>query len=687
MTILKDIQQIEQTLQKFAKDGRFSSLDIDKFLSGELDENAIAALSSEFDGANTDKLDVAAEFMNLIFQLKQYFFPLKNVLNLLLHAKEFECTYVLVGKIFVSNFGQVKYASTQQQYTFVERYFDRFVEIVRNCQIMPQHYLPLVVAAINSKSNEMLFAWKRPAIEFMQHFYANNESWVDDFLSSSSEQGKHEIISAICMLNPNRGIFLIVREMQNHNSQSPFLLSLLKRHKQDAENYIDKNYQFATNDEKVVYINILSSFLPDTQSQARLEEKHKEERDEGIRELIASKISYTESLSIKSEKQFLYASRRKIKEPQQRAFNVVFERLDLKFASGLKASDTACTFVLHLLKEEKNLDDVKKLLVLGEIFQIDGLCDFAFKIFNFVSLKDDILFAKWAIRFVSLFHSSEQGDAIADFVVNLFEQGRHKEATYFLKCLCNNKNDTILKIFNQCSYPENEWFIALKKEIIEDYCLKNDKSIEDVYDELLNSDELDENKQIKRLFDAFVSGRELSRHNFNKNYLSNDVMLNLCQRLVWGEYQNGKLINTFIIKSDNICYLTQTNPEAKDVKIKIVHTLDIDDRFEKDALAVANPLFEQFKRSVFNIKDINNLAISANLFNGMFVNILPFCNFLTDNGFVLNKHEGDALFDGLILTNKALDILAEVTFEKTFSLSSPFATLGSIYFYKLSNVL
>ncbi len=46
--------------------------------------------------------------------------------------RQYDNVFNFVKKIFVGQIGQIKYVSNKQAYTFDEKYFDRFVEIVKN---------------------------------------------------------------------------------------------------------------------------------------------------------------------------------------------------------------------------------------------------------------------------------------------------------------------------------------------------------------------------------------------------------------------------------------------------------------------------------------------------------------------------------------------------------------------------
>ena len=122
-----------------------------------------------------------------------------------------------------------------------------------------------------------------------------------------------------------------------------------------------------------------------------------------LRDAIAEKLEIIKSPEVKTEKQFVYAARRKVKEPQERTLGIPFDKIDLKLESGFPANNVLKTYLINIVKEENTLSKLTNLHYLFNVFEREGLETFAEKLYDVVSTKDDIKEAKCAILFCALF--------------------------------------------------------------------------------------------------------------------------------------------------------------------------------------------------------------------------------------------------------------------------------------------
>ncbi|MBO5884405.1 MAG: hypothetical protein J6Q51_01260, partial [Clostridia bacterium] len=134
-------------------------------------------------------------------------------------------------------------------------------------------------------------------------------------------------------------------------------------------------------------------------------------------------------------------------------------------------------------------------------------------------------------------------------------------------------------------------------------------------------------------------------------------------------------------------YGTTMGNADKDVYISLVHQLDLDDRFEKVDLSLPNPLFEQFKKTVVDIKDFNKSNMAVTNLYGTIVNGDHFVKSMHEKGFCPNVKDGEVQFSGLVMENKILNLLVEVEFESPITVISTMATIGNIRFYRLSECM
>lgn len=686
MIILKNIEQIAEKYNCLVRDGATGLEDVSAFVETSLDLPKIKEYAAGLDLLD-NKQNIIEDMSEMLFQLRDFLPSVGNFIKILLVSKNYEQIVIFVKKIFANQIGIIKYQSVKGSYSYSERYFDRFIEIVKNCKIDSELYLPFVAKIVSSNEGSVLYQWINPASEYIQLFFNQNEQWIYDYIRDGKEY-KYELIEAVCSFNSNKGINLLVEDyiakiaFDKEKSDGIF-----KTYKKDVINFIDKEFIFSDDKRKIELIGIYSKFLPDNEIITRLKQIYESDKCEEVKSMVASILGITDTLSIKTEKQFLYAVRRKIKEPQQRALGVVFSKFDLKLKSGYKCDDAIFTFIIYLFKEEKNLKNIKKLKVLENIFEMQGLSEFSEAVFGEIENKPDILCAKWAIRMCALLCREEKAERMANKMVELFGLGRRKEANYLAECLIYSEREQVLAGIKELCEKSPEILGDLKDEYANLYATANNKNLSDVYDELVEDVATDQSvsEQTKRLFNAFISKREYSPKKFEKLFMSKNVLGELARHLVWGEYNFGRLYNAFVLDGDEKRYVVQTL-QLDNPQISIVHSLDLDERFDDVLYAIENPLFEQFRRSVFDIKTYSQMAVSVSRFAGMFVTTRPFIASMKNFGFVENRADDEQILSSMVYIQEELGTLVEVCFDKPVLLGQDYATLSSIYFYRLVDV-
>lgn len=690
MEILKDIKQIESKLKQLF--GFEIEIDADAFINRSLTSEEIEHLAKNITKEELSEDDINS-FSDLIFQLKNYMFALSNFVALLLTAKKYESVFHFVKKIFVGQIGQIKYTSVKESYSFLERYFDRFVEIVKNCEIDRNLYLPLIIKAFESDKTETLFNWKRPAIEFMQNFFNDNEDWTISYLNSNKEN-KYKLLEIITDFNTARGIRMLIDDFVSDNADEEQNSHILKKFKRETFLELDKRlYDNIPEEEKEKLAGVFVAFGSDNEALTRLNDLYEKATSSSLRDAIAEKLEIIKSPEVKTEKQFVYAARRKVKEPQERTLGIPFDKIDLKLESGFPANNVLKTYLINIVKEENTLSKLTNLNYLFNVFEREGLENFAEKLYDVVSKKDDIKEAKWAIRFCALFGSENLIKEMTNFACQLFGLGRFKEAKYLTECLVNCGKDEVAKVFASNAiknFDDENW----KRDMLQTLAKKAEINILDIEDQLAigktSPSEID--LQVQRLKTAFLNGREYSNKNFEK--ISNfEPFKSLFKKLIWGEYKTGKLYNAFVLEENEEGkvqrkYLLKLLDEPQEnFSISILHTLDIDDRFEKIIGAIENPLFQQFKKIKFDVKDYKAQTTEISNFNGMFVDAKKFVEKIQTYDFVINRNEGEITFSSLININEGLKLSCVVEFNKPINLSSVYCNLGSIYFFKSTDLL
>ena len=123
----------------------------------------------------------------------------------------------------------------------------------------------------------------------------------------------------------------------------------------------------------------------------------------------------------------------------------------------------------------------------------------------------------------------------------LFAYNRVKEAKYLTECLVNSGREAAVKIFSSQifqKFEDEEW----KNNVIQTLSRKADLDMEEIEDRLSvgKTSQEEISKQTKRLYAAYLNGREFQEKNFD-HLCSVEPFKSLYSRLIWGEYKGDKL--------------------------------------------------------------------------------------------------------------------------------------------------
>lgn len=692
MEILKNIEQINEKLIDlfgFTEDDLANEV----FLNEIMDDGKIKSVVASV-GDLPPKKQTLDGLRELIFQLGDYLTPLCNLIKMLLYSKNYELIFSLVTKLFVGQIGKVKYTSKSAT-NFTERYFDRFIEIVKNCKIPSEAYIPLIASIFKSNKLEGLALWKNPALEYLQNFYNENEEWLLGFISSGEQ--KYDLLDAILHFNSMKGVSLLIENFVQEKDEDNINrgMQIIKENKRDVLNYIDREMINASEEKLCKFTQIMLAMDNDPEVISRLKDLYERTELDSVKELISVKWGISETMNLKTEKQFLYAVRRKIKDPQERTLGIPFDNFSVKLKSGYPADNAVYTFLIYLFKEEKNLNNLQKLSVLKmNIFDEESLNGFARRMFENLRAKQDINQAKWCIRMFTLFADDDLLKDILEFLAELFKADRNKEAKYLSLCLIYCGKVQILDIFKRMLAIKSAYVSENLDFFVGELAKVTKKDKNEFYDALVPENYTDEEyqKQRVRLYDAFISGRLYTKAQFENLFIKNPIYNALAQNLVFGEYKFGRLHNAFVLQGDDVKFLIGSRlPETDDdvdgqIGIGIVHSLDCDFRYEKIYNYFENPTFQQFKHTNFEVGE-NRANISVNRFMGTFVGVHDFIENMQKFGFRINKTEDEVEFSSLVYEMPTLNILVDVEFEKKINLNMATATVGAIRFYYLDDVL
>lgn len=686
MIILRDVKQINDKINEMLGYVAFGDTD-ESFINECFDKTRIETISKNV-GDLTDKKQLLDDISHLVFQLREYMNAVGNTVKILLATKNYASVYYFITRIFVAHLGNIVYNSSQGTYNIIERYFDRFIEVVKNEKVEAELFMPLLLDIFRTDKVGGISNWKSPAVEFLQGFFNEHEEWAIEFLQNNKDM-KYELLKAITEFNTPKGISLIIEDyITNKDLDKVQALHILKKYKRDSLMSIDKYIVDSEGESRKALVDILLNFDNDTEVTTRLQELFTREKDEEIKELIARKIGITETLSIKREKQYLFAVRKNIKEPQERSLGVPFDKLKLRYESGYEADNAGKSFLIYLFKEEKNLENLRKLEVLRNVFINTDLEEFAYAIFSSLMKKDDINQAKWCVRMAALLCDSKQ-DKISYFVKKLLENNRKKEAKYMLEAMLYSGKEYAINIIKEELADENSICIESLDYFAGILAKTTEQDKQDIMDYFIPDvirDTLVKN-QTERIYKEFISNRTFSEEHLKYVICRNKLLTKLYSGLILGEYLFGRLYNCFVIENGIKKFLYGTELSDASKKISVVHSLELDDRCEFVKDYIKYPTFNQFESSRFNVEEFSRSSISVNRFCGMFVDLNSFTEKLTEKGFMINKAYDEIEFSSFIHLMPDLNLIAEVMLEKPVITGTKIATIGAVHFLRYEDIL
>lgn len=681
MEILRNFKQISDRVEKiFGIDASnlpildaMPKSDLETLLSGKM--------------VNMNALSEVSTLAELIFQLNEYMPALCNFVKMFLITKNYQGLVTFMEKLFVAHVGNFHYVSKNKEYSHKERFFDRFIEVVKSTDLTLADVLPLMFEIIEDNDRTIISTWLAPTLEYMQNVYREN---MDDVRAYISISPSHKLTYLELGLEYNTQ--KAIKEIFNSEDgvlDEKITKKLLKHYYTDTMAFFDKNLE-NSGDKKYHYVKILAS-IENPEVTARLEDLYEEEKDEKIKAFIKSKLGIADKLNLGcSPKHFETMALKKVEFTQERTLGVPFDKMPLKFFDGTETNNTIKTYLLSIFKNEKDLLNLYGLNDVKTLFDSAGLENFAEKIYYALIRMKDIKEAKWAIRLISLTISAEHEEQIFDFIQELYKANRAKEAKYFIECLIYSKRQSVINLISKLMEDGEEKFIQDKDYFVSIYSDIMSKTNSDVLD-MLASDEVSAEtlqNQKDRLYKNFIAGKSYTKEQFVQMFINKKVFNTLAQNLVFGEYKFDRLFSLFVLEGNIIRYIAgNEQPQDKDLKIKIAHSLDLDERFESAKRYFSNPTFVQFENNVFTFKESEKTQTKVSSQHGILINALKFTSNMANFGFVKNiAQEGDQTTE-MVHICPELNLLAEVAFETPITYYTATSSLGNIRFYKLNQCL
>lgn len=681
MEILRDFKQISSRVQNIF------GIDVSNIqILDPIAINDLKVLLQNVQKPNKVSKEVIA-LAELIFQLNNYLPALCNFVKMFILTKDYESIVMFMEKTFVAHVGNSNYVSKNKDYSHKERFFDRFIEVVKSTDMSLCDILPFLFNIVEDNEKTCLSLWLSPTFEYLQNIFRENMQEVKDFVAINP-QHKLTYLSLALEFNTQLAIAEIFKQEISEQNEQLFG-KMLKHYYTDIMTFFDKNLEQA-GDAKFHFVKILSK-IENPEVTARLENLYEEESDPQIKQFIKNKLGINEQKSLGiSPKHFQTMALKKVEYVQERTLGTAFENLQLTFTNGESATNTDKTHLINIFKEQKNVENLKDLKDIKNIFEANSLQQFTEGVFKALCKLQDIKEAKWAIRLVSYLSDGKLEQDIYDFNHVLFKTNRIKEAKYLLLCLIYSQKTNVINLISKLIEENNNAFIEIKDTYVELYAKNVAKNVDDVHEILSSETEISDQAlkiQKDRLYQSFISNKSYTKDQFEEIFINKKVFNILAKDIVFGEYKQNRLLCVFVLEDNQKKYICGSEPNAECEVIKIVHSLDLDDRFEEVKQIYSNNQFNQFDNQVYNFKESEKTQTKVSNMQGVLISSLKFVTKMQNLGFVKNvSSESDTTCE-MVHTNSILGLLAEVSFETPVTNYSSTSSLGEIRFYKLNQCL
>lgn len=636
----------------------------------------------------SDKQEETTKLAELIFQLRDYSAGLENYIKMFLFTKYYEGVYFFLSKLFVAHIKGANYTSKNYEYSLQERFFDRFIEVVKTSDLNIFDYIEFLFNIIEKESS-IISIWKRPAIEYMQTLFREQESEVISFVKNHAEYQK-TYFEIMLSFNSQKAINMLFNDVLQTKMSDQMTGLLLKEYFDETMAFFDKNLPGA-GEKRFHYIKLLCSIGNTTEVQTRLEDLYEEEKDIIVKDYIKGKLGLKDNV-VKytcSSLHFNTLAMKKVKSVQNSVMGLPFNNLNANFKDTKEpANNTVKTFVINIFDENNNLENLYELKQVCDNFD-DGLYAFASTLFDKVKTFPDINRARWAIRLISISSYGTLEQNLYDLCYNLFVRDEVKQAKYLLKCLIYCKKQSVIDLLQQLTDENIDSFMKEKDFYYQLYSQQNNISLSDLSDKL-TVDEVSEEALIlqgKKLYNAFIENKKYTPMQFDEMFVCKKLYNELAQGLIFGEYKNERLYSLFMLKGQNKEYILDTKPFVDSgAYIKLVHSLDLDEKYEDAKKLFKNKYVLQFSNNSFDVKKFNK-SIAVGSMHGILINAMKFIGNLQNFGFIKNFNPDKQEIDSMLYLSATSNLLAEVEFEMPIKSDALNASLGNIRFYKMSDCI
>ena len=686
------------------------------------------------------------EVSQAIFQLENYRDVLKKYIEFLLLAEQFESVCSFVNKLFVTNVGTFRYKSVQRAYSLSERYFDRFVEIEKFCDIDDELVMPYFVTIIKSDARSLCYNFKEPLKEYLKVYMQTAHEKLYDYVIANKV---FDCLEYLLEADTNKTLRHIIEGYVQESFEGvPNLKNYLTKYKQEAFNILEP---YARNsDEQVAYraISLLMLFKGEWGIDNFLDSIYETTNSSKLKGLISRELEIDKFVPFETLDDYKKTVLEQTETIQERLYGLRLKKYYEKYNLLDEFEAKSATFMMETFKVLSNEMLIKYMK--GYFGYADNNTKevIANIVFDMATRRDKLNGSKWALRLIACFGSKELIAEMIEIVRYWLTYLKNSDAEYFVKCMAIyarkefidvvkalhldksipdkklKKIDKLLEIYSDCSnisYDNVEYMLIedfglnaegyrvfdlgrrkvritldadLQVVVTNDVTGKVGRLADDVVcgdinlKKYVKAVEKQVAKQSKKLKELFLSNITLTYDDFSNLILSNNLLKIVAGKVLWGKYKNNRLYESFRVVDGSIRHVSGTYLTDSDYAIAICHPLDIQDNLRQIKASCGELLFNQLDFACFTRNYLGNNTVLVDKFNGMFVNANLFITRLEKLTYKINDLGKDLYYNTLVKANHRLDILTVVEFDrvKLNEEKNYTTTISSIRFYKLSTL-
>ncbi len=750
MILLRTIQDLEKVLSDIYKPQLSEGLSFDLtqlVVYNKGDKKQIYQnLLQECDNNTLDMAKVST-FAEVVFQLNDYRYPLKNYVEILLMTKSYEQLCAFVNKFFVPNVGDYKYRSVTKEYTLEQRYFDRFVEIIKYCDIPQDLFFPFFMQILKADGSSLCINYREPLKEYLKIYLRSTQ---DDLFKYGNFNESLDGIEYFLDADTSKTIkFIIDSYVDGKNNFLTDIKRLIVKYKQEALNLLESYVNSQNQEIAFRAISLLLTFKGEWNIDGYLSNIYKTTSNSRIKNLIAKELELEQFNKFAGYPEFIEYVNSTTLTVQERVYGArlkkYYQKYDLNKTEQEGKIITFCMETFKVLKNDNLLKFVKDYFCYVEE---DLQNKIAQVVYETALYKNKLDSSKWALRLIACFANDELLQTMSSLVASWYQENKNKPADYFVSMLALSGREEVVDIVKYLlDYANLKQQKALYK-FLDMYVTIKQVPLQEVYDQLTKDFgldqrgervfELDNKRQIKvvltpqatieiynnqtgkvarlsdkvysnginmkdylkalekqvksatkRLYSAFLEHRVFSKENFERLILNHNLLKIVAGNMLWGKYRNNRLYESFKIVDGEFKHVSGTYLLANDdYYLALVHPLDVIDNLENIKAICGNINIPQFSIPTFDVAEYGHNAVSVDSFSGIFTNARIFISRLQKLTYKINDLAKDFTYDTLTKANRDLNLLTVVEFEKVKlnEEQNYTTTISHIRFYKLNQV-